>query len=244
LASRRITRRTRAQAERKRREITKPRAGIEHFLQASAALQDARSFEQQIVQVLDAAREVLAVDRVHIWAVAPQGDRLIHVASAGLSESDRQSLGRGMEIPVAEAGAMARAYRGKLSFVVDEAHPLPPKSRLKPPYSAVKALRTNRFVIVPIVARGGCLGVLVADNKYARGRHAAIRSCERSRTVSHRSLCSGGLGQRGHAVGRRRHPGRRRQRRQSRNAGAPAPARRPSSSAGRKRTKHCATSRF
>jgi GAF domain-containing protein len=131
-------------------------------------LQDTFSFEQQIVQVLDAAREVLAVDRVHIWAVAPQGDQLIHVASSGLSESDRQSLGRGMEIPVAEAGAMARAYRGKLSFVVDETHPLPLKSRLKPPYSAVEALRTKSFAIVPIVARGRSLGVLVADNKYRR----------------------------------------------------------------------------
>ena len=118
--------------------------------------------------MLEAAREVLAVDRVHVWAAAPEADRLIHIASSGLSAEDRLSLGERMEIPLAEAGAMAKAYRGKTSIVVDETHPLPPKSRLKPPYSAIKALRTNSFVIVPIVARGRSLGLLVADNKYRR----------------------------------------------------------------------------
>ena len=168
MASRRTAHPRRAQAERARRKIEKPGAGIERFLQASAALQEGLPFEQQVAQVLEAAREVLDVDRVHVWAVVPEADRLIHVASSGLSEDDKQSLGKRMEIPLAEAGAMAKAYRGKLALVVDETHPLPPKSRLKPPYSAIKALRTNSFVVVPIVARGRALGLLVADNKYRR----------------------------------------------------------------------------
>ena len=166
MASRRRTHPIRARADSERREVTKPTAGIERFLQASAALQEVLPLEQQVAQVLEAAREILAVDRVHVWAVAPEADRLIHVASSGLSEVDKLSLGERMEIPLTEAGAMARAYRGKLSLVVDETHPLPPKSRLKPPYSAIKALRTKSFVIVPIVARGRSLGLLVADNKH------------------------------------------------------------------------------
>jgi GAF domain-containing protein len=118
--------------------------------------------------VLEAAREVVAVDRLLVWAVAPEADRLVHVTSSGLSKEDRRSLGERLEIPLAQAGSMARAYREKMSLVVDEAHPLPGKFRLKPPYSAIKALRTKSFVVVPILARGRLLGLLVADNKYRR----------------------------------------------------------------------------
>ena len=168
MASRRSSHSRRARANDERRLIEKPRARIERFLHASAALQEALPFEKQVSQVLKAAREVLDVDRVHVWAVAPEADRLIHVASSGLSEDDKRSLGERMEIPLAEAGAMAKACHGKLSLVIDETHPLPPKSQLKPPYSAIKALRTSSFVIFPIVARGGALGLLVADNKYRR----------------------------------------------------------------------------
>jgi hypothetical protein len=166
--SRRTTQSSRTHAASGRDEITKPRPGIEHFLRTSPILQETLSFEQQVEQVLEAAREVLAVDRVHVWATAPEGDRLIYVASSGLSAEDRMSLGERMEIPLAEAGPMAEAYRSRTSMVVDETHPLPARSRLKPPYSAIKALRTNSFVIVPIVARGRSLGLLVADNKYRR----------------------------------------------------------------------------
>ena len=168
MASRRPTRRGRARVEIERDALTKPTAGIERFLRASAALQEALPLEQQVAQVLEAAREAVGVDRAIVWAIAPEADRLVHVAASGLSKTDRVSLGQRIEIPLAQAGAMGRAFRGKMSIIVDETHPLPPKLRLKPPYSKIKALRTKSFVVVPIVARGRALGLLLADNKYRR----------------------------------------------------------------------------
>jgi hypothetical protein len=90
------------------------------------------------------------------------------MASSGLSEEDTRSLGERREIGLAAAGAMARVCRTKAPIVVDDAHPLAAKSRLKPPYSAIRALRTKSFAAVPITARGRLLGVLVADNKYCK----------------------------------------------------------------------------
>ncbi len=168
MASRRSTHPSRVRAETERDEVNTPPASAERFLQACAVLQQTLPLEQQVAHVLEATRDAVGVDRLCVWAVAPEADRLIHVASSGLSEPDRLSLSERVEISLAEAGAMATVYRDKLSLIVDEAHPLPRKSRLKPPYSAINALRTKSLVVVPIIARGRVLGLLVADNKYRR----------------------------------------------------------------------------
>jgi signal transduction histidine kinase len=120
------------------------------------------------MHILETAREEVGLDRLMVWAAAPERDRLIHVAGSGVSEEDRLSLGERVEIPLSEAGAMAKVYRDKLPVVVDKAHELPPKWRLKRPYSNIKALRTNSFVVVPIIAGGRTLGVLAGDNRYRR----------------------------------------------------------------------------
>ena len=157
-----------SQAAGERGKLKKRSAGIERLLQAFAALQEALPFEQQLAYVLEAAREEVGLDRLVVWVAAPEGDRLLHVAGSGLSEEDRLSLGERMEIPLAMAGAMGKVCRAKMPLVVDKAHPLPPKLRLKQPYSNIKALRTKSFVIVPIIDDGRALGLLVGDNKYRR----------------------------------------------------------------------------
>jgi signal transduction histidine kinase len=168
IASRRSAHGIRAPAASERDKLKNPAAGIERLLQAFAVLQEALPFEQQLAHVLDTAREGVGLDGLVVWAAAPEGDRLLHVAGSGVSEEDRLSLGERMEIPLTMAGAMAKVYRGKIPLVVDKAHPLPPKLRLKQPYSNIKALRTKSFVVVPIIACGRALGLLVGDNKYRR----------------------------------------------------------------------------
>jgi GAF domain-containing protein/CheY-like chemotaxis protein len=163
MASRRST-----QPDQDRAEFVQTLSGIERLVTAAQTLQETLPLEQQIQHVLDAAREAVGVDRILVWALAPDRDRLIHVASSGLSETDRLSLGGHPEIPLDEAGVMSIAQRDLVPVVVDEIRPLEPSMRLRSPYSDVHALRTKCFVAVPIVARGAGLGVLVADNKYRR----------------------------------------------------------------------------
>ncbi|HET8576318.1 MAG TPA: ATP-binding protein, partial [Methylomirabilota bacterium] len=68
-------------------------------------------------------------------------------------------------IPVREAGAMGKSYRDGAVLLFDAEHPVPPELRLQPPYSEVRALRSNSFLLLPMIARGRCVGVLSADNK-------------------------------------------------------------------------------
>src|SRR5215813_14171442 len=168
MADRRSAHLIRSRARSERGESHKSTPPIERFLKVCAALQDTCSLEKQIAYVLDAARESVGVDRLAIWGLGPESNRLIHVASSGLSKPDRDSLSSGTEIPLSAAGAMGIACRDNTAVIVDQSHRLPSKARLKLPYSEVKALRTSSFVVVPIVARGHVLGVLVADNKYRR----------------------------------------------------------------------------
>ena len=68
------------------------------------------SLEEQLVHLLEAARAAVAVDRLHLWGIAQESDRLLYVAGSGLSVDDRLSSER-PEMRVADAGAMGRAIR-------------------------------------------------------------------------------------------------------------------------------------
>src|SRR6516164_3898624 len=92
MASRRSSLPTRARVAGERGNIKEPSVGIERFLRLSADLQHSLSLEQQLTCVLEAAREDVGLDRLHIWAAAPEGDRLIHIAESGASREDGLSL--------------------------------------------------------------------------------------------------------------------------------------------------------
>ena len=59
-----------------------------------------RSLEDGLLNVMAGAREAVGVDRLHLWALAPEGDRLLYVASSGLSEADKRSLVERLDEPV------------------------------------------------------------------------------------------------------------------------------------------------
>jgi len=139
----------------------------EQLSRLSTALQEPLSLTEQLTRVLDAARQVVGLDHLYIWTPSAAGDGLMVSAGAGLSESDWQDL-VGVTIPLGEAGALATVYRDGEPLLVSEAHPLPQKYRLRPPYSAIAALRLKAFLVSPMIARGRTVGVLSADNRVSR----------------------------------------------------------------------------
>ena len=56
------------------------------------AVKEGPSLEERLVLIMDGARAAVGVDRLHLWALAPEGDRLLYVAGSGLSAEDRRSL--------------------------------------------------------------------------------------------------------------------------------------------------------
>ncbi|MFN0315449.1 MAG: GAF domain-containing protein, partial [Burkholderiales bacterium] len=150
------------------RSISKPAlAAPARFIELSAALNKDLSLDQQIPHVLQVAREVTGFDRLVLWAKVPAAKRLVYVSSAGLTAEETEPLCAPLEIPLSKAGVLGKAYREQTALIVDAGHPSPSKSRLKSPYSSVKALRTHCFAVLPLAAHGEILGLLVADNKYS-----------------------------------------------------------------------------
>ncbi|MGH7406630.1 MAG: GAF domain-containing protein, partial [Candidatus Methylomirabilales bacterium] len=150
--------------EEKGRQLESLSRNMEQLYRLSTAMQEPLSLKEQLTRVLEAARQVVAIDRFYIWAVTTDGDRLAGLAGAGFSQEEWKEF-EGAEIPLVEAGAMYKSYREEIPLVFNEQNPLPPELYLKPPYSELKVLHAKSFLVVPMIARGRPVGLLGADNK-------------------------------------------------------------------------------
>ena len=155
---------------------------VEQLYRLSTAMQEPLSLREQLARVLEAARQVVAIDRFYIWAVTPEGDGLVALAGAGFEEAEWQDFA-GAGIPLKEAGAMYKAYREGVPLVFNEQNPLPRELRLPAPHSALKAIRTKKFMVIPMIARGRTMGLLTGDNKVS-GRPILPQTVEMLQTFA------------------------------------------------------------
>ncbi|MBI3107368.1 MAG: GAF domain-containing protein [Candidatus Rokubacteria bacterium] len=139
----------------------------EQLYRLSTALQEPLSLAEQLARVLDAARQVVGLDRIYTWTLNPKADGLMVTAQAGFEERDWQDLA-GVTIPIGEAGALAAVCREGVPLLFTGENPLPVEYRLRPPYSALAGMRVKSFLIIPMIARGRTVGVLAADNRASR----------------------------------------------------------------------------
>jgi methyl-accepting chemotaxis protein len=76
---------------------------------------------------------------------------------------------RGVTIPLDDrSGVIFKCYAEKRLFMVDDISKFPPDFHLKPPIDAIKAIRSNNFIICPLVVKGVVIGVFGIDNKFSR----------------------------------------------------------------------------
>jgi len=153
--------------DQKSRELESLSRNMEQLYRLSTALQEPLSLGEQLTRVLDAARQVVRLDRLYTWTLTPEADGLAIIAQAGFTERDWQEL-EGVTIPLHEAGALAAACQQVAPLLFTEQNPLPPGLRLRPPYSDLLGLRVKSFLVVPMIARGRPVGVLAADNLVSR----------------------------------------------------------------------------
>jgi signal transduction histidine kinase len=139
----------------------------EQLYRLSTALQEPLSLAEQLTRVLDAARQVVGLDRIYVWTLNPEGDGLRISAQAGFAQGDWRDLD-GVTVPLGEAGALAAVCREGAPLLFNEENPLPEAYRLPPAYSKLAGLRVKSFLVVPMIARGRTVGVLAADNRASR----------------------------------------------------------------------------
>jgi GAF domain-containing protein/CheY-like chemotaxis protein/anti-sigma regulatory factor (Ser/Thr protein kinase) len=153
--------------EDKSRELERVSRSFRELYRVSTAMQEPLSLREQLSRVLESARQVIGIDRFLIWDVPPDRDVLTPLAAAGFPDEEWAEV-KDLEVRLADAPALAKSHRENVSLTFDELHPIPPNLRMRPPYSAIRSLRTNNLVVVPMIARGHNVGVLSADNRWSR----------------------------------------------------------------------------
>ena len=133
----------------------------------STAMQEPLSLKDQLNRVLESARQVIGIDRFLIWAVPADREVITALAGAGFPDAEWEEV-KDLQIPLGDAPLLALSYRESVPLVFDEHNPIPPELRMRPPYSAIRPLRTNNVVVVPMIARGQPVGALSADNRRSR----------------------------------------------------------------------------
>ena len=76
----------------KSKELESLSQNLDQLYRLSTALQEPLSLGEQLTRVLDAARQVVRLDRLHVWTLRPEADGLTLGAGAGLTAEDWQSL--------------------------------------------------------------------------------------------------------------------------------------------------------
>jgi len=108
-------------------ELERLSQNLDRLYQLSTAMQEPLSLRDQLRRVLEAASQIGILDRLYVWAVSPENDRLVNLAGAGFSEEEWWDF-EGAEIPLTEAGAMYKAYQDG-----------PPRVRRRAPLAACAA---------------------------------------------------------------------------------------------------------
>jgi len=150
-----------------RAELERVSENMRELYRLSTAMQEPLTLREQLQRVLEAATGRGIIDRVFVWALTDDGTRLVNLAGAGFSEEEWRDF-EGAEIPLAEAGAMAKAVREGTPLLYNAETPLPPELHLKPPVTNLRGVRTREFFLIPMLARGETVGVFTGDNKPSR----------------------------------------------------------------------------
>ncbi|MCI0408743.1 MAG: GAF domain-containing protein, partial [Acidobacteria bacterium] len=145
--------------ERKQAEATR-----QALYKASLQIQEPLALRERLDRLLEAAHEILQLDRVNILLSDPEERWLQAVACLGVEEPVES-----IRIPIGPAGgALAQAFRTQEAVIWDGRNPVPAPLRLQPPFDQIKALRSRAFVSVPLVVQGRSIGVLGADRRRSR----------------------------------------------------------------------------
>ena len=145
--------------ERKREEATR-----QALYRASLNIQEPLALQERLDRILQAARDILPLDRLNILLADSAGQWLEAVASLGVEEPLAA-----IRVPIGpEGGCIAQTYRTQQMIVWDGRDSVPASLRLQPPYDQIKAFRSQVFVSLPLIVQGCAIGVMAADQKHSK----------------------------------------------------------------------------
>ncbi len=137
---------------------------IKNFHSISSKLQRSLDAEEVLALCAEGLHDILGYERVNIFMADPSHQNLRFMISTGAEENVR-----GVTIPLDDrSGVIFKCYSEKKLFMVDDISRYPADYHLKPPCDSIKAIRSNNFILCPLVLKGEVIGIFGIDNKYSR----------------------------------------------------------------------------
>ncbi|HZV83333.1 MAG TPA: methyl-accepting chemotaxis protein [Geobacteraceae bacterium] len=139
---------------------------IKNFHMISSRIQKSMDLSEVLALCAEGLHDILGYERVNILLSDDAKEHLRFVISTASDEDARN-----LTIPLdARSGIIYKCFAEKKLYIVDDISKYPEEFHLKPPFDAIKALRSNNFVICPLVVKGEAIGVFGIDNKYSKRR--------------------------------------------------------------------------
>jgi len=135
---------------------------ITDFHSISARIQKTMDMDELVTLTGNGLCEVIDFDRVNILKVDHDADEMELLVSLG----DDNTAGVSSGLPLDErAGVLYKAVTEQRHYLVDDINLMPADFRLKHPYDGLTALRSNSFLVCPVIVNGLVELVLAVDNK-------------------------------------------------------------------------------
>lgn len=147
------------ESERKYRELN---SRITNFHTISARIQKTMDMEELITLTGHGLFEVIDFDRVNILQVDHEQGELRMLVSRGEKGVSNVSASLPLD---SRAGVIYKTVVEQRHYLVDDIRLMPPDFKLKPPCDGISALRSNSFLVCPVVVNGIVEMVLAVDNK-------------------------------------------------------------------------------
>ncbi len=125
--------------------------------------------EEVYYKLAHAAHVALSFDRVLVFQRKSRGLVIVEARGIKMKGKDEERLLEELVIPCSsEGGAVGVACHENRALIFARDDYIPPKYRLKPPYSQIEAIRSRSFLLVPVKIEGErfARAIIAADRKY------------------------------------------------------------------------------
>lgn len=137
---------------------------IKNFHQISSRIQKTINVQEVLTLCAEGLNEILGYERVNILMANDGRNSLHFVAATGNEGYDTTDV----TLPLDErSGVIYKCFLEKRLFLIEDINQHPSDFKLHPPYDAIQPLRSNNFVLCPIVVKGESIGVFGIDNKFS-----------------------------------------------------------------------------
>jgi signal transduction histidine kinase len=160
-------------------EIGDRRRELEQLHRLGVVLQEPSSLAERLTMILRAVQQMVGFERAVIWLPTPDQRCLEAAAWIGfeVKETDRIRFPIDRGVPI-----LTKVYREHTEVVLQGSEPVPDFLRAPEAYARDKLLRSRSLAVLPLMARGRCVGVLAVDN--ARSHRPVAPRLELLRTFA------------------------------------------------------------